>query len=133
VCSTIIITFHLIEPSHIVIQPGQGIHLPAGSNSLVLYCVAYGVPLPSIAWRNSNADLINDSVTTVYNELVNEGGVLFLKSRLEFCKVEANNVYTCFGENRFGFESANTELIADASRGIDICSKIITVPKSAKL
>jgi len=43
VCSIIIITFYLIEPSHIVIQPGQGIHLPAGSNSLVLYCVAYGV------------------------------------------------------------------------------------------
>jgi len=108
--------FHPIEPSHIVIQLGQSITLPAGS-SLVFYCVAYGVPVPSITWRNSSAGLINDSVTTIHSEIVNEGGVLFLKSRLEFCKVEASNVYTCFGENRFGFESANTELIADASRG----------------
>ena len=76
---------------------------------------------------NSSAGLTNDSVTTIHSELVNEGGVHFLKSRLEICKVEASNVYTCFGENRFGSESTITELIADASRGIEICSTIITV------
>ena len=128
---SLVVTLYLTESSHIVIQPGHGIHLPAGSNSLVFYCVAYGVPVPIIAWRNSSAGLINDSVTTIHNEIVNEGGVLFLKSRLEFCKVEASNVYKCFGENRFGFESANTELIADSSRGIDICSIIITVLKKS--
>jgi len=107
---------HPIEPSHIVIQPGESIHLPAGS-SLVLYCVAYGFPLPFITWRNSSAGLINDSVTTIYNELVNVGGVLVLKSRLEICKAETSSIYTCYGENDLGSESANTELIADASRG----------------
>ena len=111
-----------------MIQPGQSIHLPAGS-SLVFYCVAYGVPLPSITWRNSSAGLTNDSVTTIHSELVNEGGVNFLKSRLEICKVDSSNVYTCFGENRFGSESTITELIADASRGIEICSTLITVQK----
>ena len=100
---------------------------------LIEACVAYGVPVPSITWRNSSAVLINDSVTTISSEIVNEGGVLFLKSQLEFCKVEASNVYTCLGENRFGFESANTELSADASRGIDICSNIIIVQKNDKL
>ena len=109
-----------IEPSHIVIQPGQSIHLPAGSNSLVLYCVAYGVPVPSITWRNSSAGLVNDSVTTIHSEIVNEGGVLFLKSRLEFCKVGASSNYTCFGENYLGSEAAITELIADSSRGTDV-------------
>jgi len=107
---------HPIEPSHIVIQPGESIHLPAGS-SLVLYCVAYGVPVPSITWRNSSAGLINDSVTKISNELVNVGGVLVLKSQLEICKAETSNIYTCYGENDLGSESANTELIADASRG----------------
>ena len=99
-----------------MIQPGQSIHLPAGS-SLVFYCVAYGFPLPSITWMNSSAGLINDSVTTIYNELVNEGGVLVLKSRLEICKAETSSTYTCRGENHLGSESHNTELIADASRG----------------
>jgi len=113
---------HPTEPSHIVIQPGQSIHLPAGSSSLVFYCVAYGVPLPSITWRNSTAGLVNDSVTTVYSELVNEGGVLVLKSRLEICKVGASSNYTCFGENYLGSEAAITELIADTSRGTDISS-----------
>jgi len=108
-----------IEPSHIVIQPRQSIHLPAGS-SLVLYCVAYGFPLPSITWRNSSAGLINDLVTTIYNELVNEGGVLVLKSRLEICKVGASSNYTCFGKNYLGSEAAITELIADTSRGTDV-------------
>jgi len=120
---------HPIEPSHIVIQPGQSIHLPAGSSSLVFYCVAYGFPLPSITWRNSSADLANDSVTTVYSELVNEGGVLVLKSRLEICKAETSNVYTCFGENHLGSENSSTEVIADAYQGIDICFRIITVLK----
>ena len=107
------------EPSHIVIQSGQSIHLPAGS-SLVFYCVAYGFPLPSITWMNSSAGLINDSVTTIYNELVNEGGVLVLKSRLEICKVGASSNYTCFGENYLGSEAAITELIADTSRGTNV-------------
>jgi len=120
---------HPIEPSHIVIQPGQGIHLPAGSRSLVFYCVAYGVPVPSITWRNSSAGLINDSVTTVYSEVVNEGGMLFLKSRLEICKAETGNVYTCHGENHLGSENSSTEIIADAYQGIDICYMIITVLK----
>ena len=64
-----------------------------------------------------SAGLINDSVTTICNELVNEGGVLVLKSRLEICKAETSSIYTCRGENHLGSESANTELIADASRG----------------
>ena len=115
-----------IEPSHIVVQPGHSIHLPAGS-SLVFYCVAYGVPLPSITWRNSSAGLASDSVTTIHSELVNEGGVLALKSRLEICKAERSNVYTCFGENHLGSENFSTEVIADASRGTHICSAIITV------
>ena len=66
-------------------------------------------------------------MTTIHSELVNEGGVNFLKSRLEICKVDSSNIYTCFGQNRFGSESTITELIADASRGIEVCSTIITV------
>ena len=110
-----------------MIQPGQSIHLPAGS-SLVFYCVAYGVPLPSITWRNSSAGLASNSVTRVYNEVVNEGGVIVRKSRLEICKAETSNMYTCFGENHLGSESASTEVIADVYRGIDVLIILSVLP-----
>ena len=66
-------------------------------NTIVLTCVAFGVPNPDISWTANGVTLSNESRITVYSELVEEGGVMFVSSMLEICSVGVDDAgrYSC--------------------------------------
>ena len=81
----------------IICQPNVTVCSPEEGNTIVLTCVAFGVPNPDISWTANGVTLSNDSRITVYSELVEEGGVMFVSSMLEICSVGVDDAgrYSC--------------------------------------
>lgn len=93
-----------------MVHPPANTTVPKGS-TVEIVCVAYGQPLPSIVWsRNDIANLsdlsssTSNTVAHVYSEVVRYGGIHFLKSILQICKVsvEDDNTYQCIASNNVG-------------------------------
>ena len=84
-----------------MIQPGE-IHVRNG-NTVNINCVANGFPVPSVTWSKDDTVLINDSRTTVYEEMVVQGGIPFVKSVLQICSTEVvdSGDYNCTADNEF--------------------------------
>ena len=72
-------------------------------NTLLVTCVAYGATLPSVSWTRNGSVLSNSSGDriSIYEETVDEGGVLFAKSVLEICSAESadEGEYSCVATN----------------------------------
>ena len=85
--------------------------MEAGSNVL-LACVGFGDPSPSVTWSTQGVVLSNNSQITIYEELETEDGVDFIQSVLAICNVEESNGghYICTVGNTLGNASASFEL-----------------------
>ena len=98
-----------VEPLELVIHPEPTTQFH-NANTMVLHCVSYGFPLPSISWVQNGTTLANDSLTSINQNLVTVGGVTFVKSSLEVCSTEdSDSYYRCNIENGidmtdFGFD-----------------------------
>ena len=90
-------------------------------NTLLVTCVAYGATLPSVSWTRNGSVLSNSSGDriSIYEETVDEGGVLFAKSVLEICSAESTDEgeYSCVASNSYGEASFsfNITVIPDGS------------------
>ena len=115
--------FLLVGPPQILISPGNST-VEAG-NTITLSCAGFGDPIPSITWSMGRTQLINNSQTTIYEELVTEVGENFVHSTLEICSIEEANggVYTCTVGNAIGNTSYSFELsvIAAGNNILYIC------------
>jgi len=101
-----------------VLHPARDTHIEAGS-TVVLTCVAYGVPPPSLIWsRNGSLLSSNDSHVTIYSELMTDSGsgVVFAKSIMKLCRSELTDVgtYSCLTSNDIGDDSFTFELTLES-------------------
>ena len=89
-------------PVQIVVSPEN---ISVGVNdTLVLACVAYGDPIPSVGWSRGGQRLINDSRSqvTIYENHVTVRELSFSKTILEICSFEApdSGQYSCDASNQ---------------------------------
>ena len=77
-----------------------------------LVCVGYGQPNVEISWTLNGKVVMNDSLVSIYEELVYQGGRLFKQSFLELCSLELakSGVYTCSVSNGRTIVNATTQL-----------------------
>ena len=75
-------------------------------DSIILSCVAYGLPLPTITWLKGGESLVN--VTLRDSELVTPH-VTFTRSTLQLCAVQLpdSTQYTCQATNNFSAVDAS--------------------------
>jgi len=96
-------------PAQVVLHPAIDTQIEAGS-TVLLTCVAYGVPLPSLSWsRNGSFLSLNDSHVTVYPQVVADSGsgVVFMKSIVKLCRSQLTDagIYSCSAENELGMHN----------------------------
>ena len=83
----------------------------AGS-TVMLACIAFGEPLPSITWSAGGVNVTNNSRTELLETQTNRSGVAFVKSVLQICssgEVDANR-YTCTAVNIVNTDRAGFNL-----------------------
>ena len=75
-------------------------------------CVAYGYPVPSLTWERDGTPLSNGSRSTIYEELVVEGGVNYAQSILVICSLEQDDAaqYNCSASNNISTTSGSFDL-----------------------
>ena len=98
------------SPARVVIAPGNS-EFNEGS-TIIATCVAYGLPEPSVTWSHDGNQLVNNSPVTIYEELLNEGDVIFVKSAIEICGVEVadSGDYSCLVANDNGTDTVTFNL-----------------------
>ena len=74
--------------------------------TLLMACLAFGDTLPIVSWTRNGSTLSNYSSNriTVYQERVEEGGVVFAQSVLEICRAEESDagLYSCVATTQGG-------------------------------
>ena len=98
-------------------------------STLLLTCVGFGEPTPSVTWSTGGVQLSNNSRITIYEELVTENGVDFVQSILEICSAEEadGGQYSCTVGNALGNASVNFELSVTAAGGMTMQSFLLWV------
>ena len=81
-------------------------------DTVALACTATGRPYPTIQWYKDGVLLTNESLTTIYNEEVEQNGLLFTTSILEVCSVGADDrgSYRCVASNSVGNDSFDFDI-----------------------
>ena len=100
------------DPARIAVHP-ENLYEVSTGDTVMMSCVGYGDPLPSVFWSNSsNGMLINSSQITMFEDTLSESGMHFVKSTLEVCNVEPrmSGEYSCTSQNEFGSETARFQL-----------------------
>ena len=93
----------LIHPNSVAVN---------ATSAVIFSCLGYGLPIPNITWSTENGSILkNMSRISLYEELVNRSGVLFVKSVLEICSIEPNDAtsYTCTVDN--GISTDNVSVV----------------------
>ena len=77
-----------------------------------LVCVGYGQPTVEISWTLNGEVVTNDSLVTIYEEEVSQGGRMFKQLFLELCSLELSDsgIYTCTVSNNKTVANATTQL-----------------------
>ena len=98
-----------------MIRPNQTVAVDAG-NTITFVCVTHGNPNPSISWNREDTVLSNNSRITIFDELLTENGVTFLRSIIELCSAEEADAgqYSCFADNTLGNDTASFVLTVNA-------------------
>ena len=74
------------------------------SSSVLMNCVAYGYPFPTITFTKDGVTLENSTMVTITENFILEGGVAFTHSVLVLCDVRETEIgrYTCTAHNNQG-------------------------------
>lgn len=94
-------------PVQIVIKPAD--KQLYRNSTVLLTCVAYGLPLPTLTWSKAGNNVTNG---TVHNNMVVKSGVTFVRSILQLCNttVADSGQYTCTAHNEITITSTNFNL-----------------------
>lgn len=87
----------MVQPA----QPGDGL-----TGSVVMSCVGYGVPLPTLTWKREGF-LLPEQWSHTRHESI--GGVGVVKSSLELCPLQEgtrNGLYSCEVQNDFAIDKS---------------------------
>ena len=76
-------------------------------DTVTLACTASGMPYPDFQWYKDGELLMNQTLTSIYNEQFENNGGLFTTSILELCSVEVDDsgTYSCQAVNSAGNDS----------------------------
>lgn len=102
--------FFAVVPT-IVVSPNVTGPFTEG-DTVALACTATGRPYPTIQWYKDGVLLTNESLTTIYNEEIEQNGLFFTTSILEVCSVGADDrgTYSCVAENPAGNDTSEFEI-----------------------
>lgn len=96
-------------PAEIIIHPpATGIY----SNSVILTCVGYGSPIPTVTWHRNGAIITNSSGVNIYYSQVTENSITFSHSLLEFCPLLAgqDGMLRCEATNSQGTHGVDFQI-----------------------
>lgn len=121
-------SLHFVEAPTIVVSSEPVIDADA-TTSILLTCVAIGLPSPSIHWLRDNTSLIEGTTTRIYHEVFEMGGRNFTQSFLELCSLSLNDsaTFTCLAQNGVGMSSINLELSVQEN------AQIVIAPRDVNL
>ena len=93
----------VIYPQDTVVMPGK---------TALLVCVAYGDPQSSVTWSKGTVSLSNSSQISIWQQLQNQSGFIFVQSVLEICNTDAahSGEYSCTADNGIGSHSISFQL-----------------------
>ena len=99
------------EPAQILVHPAE-VSVFDNDSSVIFECTTIGFPIPTLTWYHNGRPLTNDSRTVIQDQMVVDGGVVFLTSTLEICGAHAvdNGAYSCIAENRVGADRFDFEV-----------------------
>ena len=99
--------------AEIVIAPRNSTILEG--NTVILTCVALGVPNPDVMWQKDGVDLTNSTRNNIYFDELEVGGVMFVQATLEICSVEVGDagLYSCYASNEYGTDTQFFEVAVD--------------------
>ena len=117
------------EPSGLVVHPEDTVVI-AGS-TVMLTCVAFGEPLPSITWSLDGANVTNDTRTEIIEMRTTRNGRPFIKSVLQICGVGESDAgrYNCTAVNVVNTDSADFSLtvISEPATLVMVPEDIVTL------
>ena len=104
------------------------------SASLVLTCVAFGVPTPSVRWERLDGQSLESA--NISFESLNLAGTEFVLSTLELCRVEQSDggLYSCIASNSVGENQYNFTVVpllgkdSLSSQSVNSCSFTLCFP-----
>ena len=77
--------------------------LVSAGNTILLTCIGYGDPLPSLSWERVGNDAVqNDRRTTIFESMAVRNGDMFARSILQICQVtdgEDTGMFSCTSGN----------------------------------
>ena len=119
-----IFTVDVIIPPQIVITPTRLINMvamPTRQQTMVVTCVAFGSPRPTLQWRNSGITLRNSAQVTIRETVKTHGGIEVVHSQLELCGAERRpeTEYSCTATNK---AASNSSLFHICTIGTLICN-----------
>ena len=104
-----------VEPAQVVLAPGNT--TVTSGNTLMITCLGFGNPPPTIIWRKGDRQLTNgsDPDISIYSRLLTESGVTLSRSVLEICSVNLadEGEYSCSTVNDFGNDSVSFQLLVN--------------------
>ena len=116
--------FSIYESNHFkddcIFSEAEGVELTVISNdtslsegdTALLACVGYAQSGVEITWSLGGETVMNDSLVTIYEEDIVEGGRVYKQSFLQLCSLEVADAgdYTCFVRNSGNSANATTHL-----------------------
>jgi len=102
-----------------LIHPAEVSAFDSDSN-VIFECTTIGFPIPKVTWYHNGSLVANDSQTIIQDQIVVEGGVVFLASTLEICSAHTldSGAYSCIAENRVGTDVFDFEVDIKVGGGL---------------
>ena len=105
-------------------------------STVLLTCIAVGDPTPSIVWLRDGSLIENSTDVVVYQDLVEEAGIIFSRSILEVCSLDLSDeaTYTCIANSSAGEDTASFSLDVTTEGTLDgpLSVSVVTEGLSAK-
>ena len=81
-------------------------------DTALLACVGYAQSGVEITWSLGGETVMNDTLVTIYEEDIVEGGRVYRQSFLQLCSLQVSDAgnYTCFVRNSGNSANATTRL-----------------------
>ena len=98
-----VVQLHIVllrtEPALVVVYPDD-VEVLAG-DSLLLTCIGYGIPLPSLSWLKNGQTITNSSKIFISDSIISRGSTSLVRSSLLLCNasIEDSGDYSCTASN----------------------------------
>ena len=98
------------------------------SGSLVLTCVAFGVPAPSVRWERFGGEIPESANISIVSWISDD--VEFISSTLELCDLQISDIglYSCIANNSVGENQYNFTITLSQCKSPDLVCRNMLIP-----